>query len=143
MEDKILQVKEKMKRISNTKNLTKLERYDLTKKQCENLNKKELDLLVKECQRDYKAFESIESLKEGGTILLTGIGLFITSSGDYGQEANMSVLRDVSLGVIILIYVIAALFLLIWVLAYSIVNKKITSFMIDVLEECIEDRQEK
>lgn len=143
MEDKILKVKEEMKRVINTKKLTRLERYDLTKKQCEKLSEKELRLLIKECERNYKFYERVANIKEVVTILLTGIGLFITLDGFLVQEQGIETSHFVSLGAYITIYLVLAVILLTWILSYSNSNMNITRYMLDVLEDCEKNYKKK
>lgn len=133
MNDKILQIKKEMRRIIKVKDLTRMEKHELVKKASDSLSEKEKELLIKECYRDYEAYNRCKDVLEIVTVFLTGIGFFLTIYNTCAKEPAPDAV--LSLTGLIIVYLLFAIAIVTWLLAYRTNNMHYTRYMLDVLEE--------
>ena len=134
MEDKILQVKNEMKRIASAKDLTRLEQHDLMKDKSGVLSEGEKRILIKECYRDYESCDRIKDVTELITIFLTGLTLILTLVGSFAKD-TFSEKALLYMLVLIVIYIVLAIIMVTWLQIYRSRNMNREKYVIDVLEE--------
>lgn len=134
MDDKILHVKNEMKRVMKVKGLTKTEKYNLLKEKSKLLSEKEKDILIKECHRDYESYDRVKDTTELVTIFLAGMGLLVTLYGASVKERIMvnSILQTI---VVITTEIVGVIIMVMLLQNYRSRNMNRTKHMIDILEE--------
>lgn len=135
MDDKILQTKKEMKRVINTKGLTRLERYYLAKEKCKSLSEIEKNILIKECYRDYESYDRCKDATELITIFLTGLGLIMTLYQALAEKSVDLITAITSLALLATIYVVCAILVVSWLQKFRSGNMNKTKYMLDILEE--------
>lgn len=133
MEDKIIQMKNEMARIIKVEGLTRLERYDLMKRQTKALNKKEMKILIDEYRRDYETYDRSKDTKELIAVGLTGIGLLITVLSIFQKRIEGSIHAD---SLLLGVYVIIGIVVLSLSLLQANRSRKMdaTRYILDILE---------
>ena len=140
MEDKILQIKKEMKRLIKAKELSRIERYELLEKKTEDLDEKEMRILINECKRDYQSYDRSDDIKELITISLTGIGMIITILGIFLKDKVMEFFQFASImGDTIIFLSIILLGFAMWQ-SHRSNGMHTTTFMLNVLEEQYAER---
>lgn len=135
MADKILQVKKEMKRLIKAKELSRIERYELLEKKTEELDKKEMRILINECKRDYQSYDRSDDIKELITISLTAMGMIITILGIFLEDRVMEFFQFKSIMVYTVIVVVIILLGFSKWQSYRSNCMNTTTFMLDILEE--------
>lgn len=145
MGDKILQTKKEMKRIINSKGITRLERYNLAKEKCNVLSEIERKLLIKECRRDYESYDRSKDITELIIIFMTGLGLILTLLEAVADDAVLGISAFVSMGTFLVIYIALAILAVAWLQTYRSGNMNMIKYMLDILEDystsTVEDNQ--
>lgn len=135
MDDKILQTKKEIKQIIKMSGFSRLEKYNFAVKKLKKLNKTELNLLLKECYRDYQIYNRYKTAFDMLTIGLTGIGFIVTFSAAYSNNIALSFEQYSSLLYTLLHVLFAFIFLDVVLNIYRNHQMNTTQYIIDILEE--------
>ena len=90
MEDKILKTKGEMDRIYKIKHLTCEEKYDLASMTCDDLNEKELRILIKTCKRECTYYDKQDETSDLINSFPTIVAVLVAIAAIYFQQNEMS-----------------------------------------------------
>lgn len=135
MNDKILQAKLDMRRLIKSKDLTRMEQYNLLKEVASELTELEKFILIKECKRNIDSVDRSKDTERLFTLFMTQITMMLTLLGICNKDVIFP--ADTFSRVGFAIYVI----FVIVILAVSLLQRyrsnsmEMYQHMLDILEE--------
>jgi len=135
MNDKILQAKLDMRRLIKSKDLTRMEQYNLLKEVASELTELEKSILIKECKRNIDSSDRSKDTERLFTLFMTQITMMLTLLGICSKDVIFSAETFSRVGIAIYVIFVIVILAVSLLQRYRSSSMEMYQHMLDILEE--------